>query len=105
MDKLRAIRRVSRPIDSLVLRRSREVHRVDFTHGCIVGLLERVRGELRRSRIELRRDLREGVMGKGEEWAMEPMQVANTDRGRRNRSAMSCWSARRASARARYSNG
>ena len=31
---------------SLVLRRGREVHRVDFTHGCIVGLLERVRGEL-----------------------------------------------------------
>ena len=90
---------------SLVLRRSREVHRVDFTHGCIVGLLERVRGELGEASLRYGRDLRDGVSGKGEEWAMEPMQDANRDRSRRNKSAMSCSSGRRASARARCLNG
>jgi hypothetical protein len=50
---------------SLVLRRSREVHRVDFTHRRIVGLLERVRCELHRSVIALRARLARQRNGKG----------------------------------------
>ena len=48
---------------SLVLRWSCEVHRVDFTHGCIVGLLERARGELGEADwLSMGVNLRSGVL-------------------------------------------
>jgi hypothetical protein len=62
---------------SLVLRWSLRGPSVDFTHGCIVRLLERARGELGVADwLAAGRGLRSGVMGKGEAWVMESIRAA-----------------------------